>query len=419
MIVDFVLTVVFALLIGMERNNQLTDHERERVFGTDRTFAFISTLGFILYVITPHDLTAYLTGFVIIGVLLAGYYVFRLKTEGYYGMTAVILALLIYTLPAFIITQPRWLSLLVIVLVMTLSEIKSQIKAFSSKLIGTEFLTLSKFLIITGVILPLVPDEVEIPYLNLSPHRLWLAIVVISSISYISYLLRKFVYPNAGLLLSGVLGGLYSSTAAIFILARKSKDVPGNPYEYTAAILAANTLLFLRVWIIILIFNEPLALATMPHFALLFLAGIGITYIMYRKEVSSKVGKPSPGFMDSNPLELKVAVIFAVLYVIFSFVTSYTVSRYGTAGLTVLSYVVGLTDINPFIINLYQSHATTVTASMMAAATLNAVAGNTILHGVYSLILCSKPLRKPLLLGYSVLGVAVILASVAIWLGWM
>ncbi|HYM19801.1 MAG TPA: DUF4010 domain-containing protein [Candidatus Kapabacteria bacterium] len=419
MIVDFVLTVVFSLLIGIERNNQLAENEREKVFGTDRTFAFISTLGYILFIITPHDLTAYLSGFFVIGALLVGYYVIRLKTEGYFGMTAVILALLMYALPAFIITEPRWFSLLVIVIVMTLSEIKSQIKAFSTKLIGTEFLTLSKFLIITGVILPLVPTEIVIPYLNISPHRLWVAIVVISSISYVSYLLRKFIFPNAGLLLSGILGGLYSSTATIFILSRKSKDVPGNIYEYTSAILAANTLLFLRVWIIIFVFNEPLALATMPHFTFLFLAGAAITYSMYRKEKSSKTPASSTGIMDSNPLELKIAIIFAILYVVFSFVTSYTVAQYGMAGLTVLSYVVGLTDINPFIINLYQSHATTLTSSMMAQATINAVAGNTILHGVYSLILCGKELRKPLVTGYGILGLAVVAVSVAIGLGWM
>lgn len=418
LIVDFVLSVVFALLIGIELNNRLGEDERLKVFGTDRTFAFISTLGFVLYVITPHDLTAYLTGFVVIAALLTVYYFLRSQNQQTYGITAIVLALLVYALPAFVITQERWFSLLVIVIVMTLSEIKPQIKAFSSKILGSEFLTLSKFVVITGVILPLVPDRNFIPYFEISPHKLWVAIVVISSISYISYLVRKFIYPHAGLLLSGVLGGLYSSTATTFILARKSKEVQGSRYEYAAAILAANTMLFLRIWIIIFVFNQPLATSTAPIFGMLFLIGAATTYFMYRKIEPTVVNTSSTGIIDSNPLELRVAILFAGLYMIFSLLTAFVVSTYGNLGLTVLSYLVGLTDINPFIINLYQTHAGTLAAGVIATATINAVAGNTLLHGVYSLALCAKELRKPLVVGYLVLAAAVIAASVVVWLSW-
>lgn len=418
LIVDFVLSVVFSLLIGIELNNRLTRDERSKVFGTDRTFAFISILGFILYVISPGDLTAYLVGFCVLGALLLGYYIPRSIAQKTYGITAIVLALVVYVLPAFIMTQERWFSLLVIVIVMTLSELKPQIKAFSSKILGSEFLTLSKFLVITGVILPLVPDQTVIPLLDISPHKLWLAIVVISSISYISYLIRKFVFPDAGLLLSGVLGGLYSSTATIFILARKSKEVAGSPYEYTAAIVAANTMLFLRVWIIIYIFNPILASQTALLFGLLLFVGSALAYFMHRKIEPRTSASTAMEIIDSNPLELKVAVIFAGLYLVFSLLTTYVVNTYGNLGLTVLSYIVGLTDINPFIINLYQTHATTLAAGVIAVATINAVAGNTLLHGVYSLSLCAKPLRKPLFVGYAILAVAVIAASVAVSLTW-
>ncbi|MBS1903844.1 MAG: DUF4010 domain-containing protein [Bacteroidetes bacterium] len=418
LIVDFVLSVVFSLLIGIELNNRLGEEERSKVFGTDRTFAFIGTLGFILYVITPGSLTAYLTGFCMIGGLLAVYYFLRSQNQQTYGITAIVLAFVVYVLPAFIITQERWFSLLVIVIVMTLSEIKPQIKAFSSKILSGEFLTLSKFLVITGVILPLVPDREFIPYIAISPHKLWLAIVVISSISYISYLVRKFMFPNAGLLLSGVLGGLYSSTATTFILAKKSKEVPGSRYEYTAAILAANTMLFLRVWIIIAIFNQPLASETAPVFAAMILVGTVATYFMHRKIEPTVVNTSSTGIIDSNPLELRVAILFGGLYMIFALLTSYVIATYGSLGLTVLSYIVGLTDINPFIINLYQTHATTLPAAVIATATINAVAGNTLLHGVYSLLLCAKELRRPLMIGYVVLVATVLGASIVVGVLW-
>ncbi len=411
MIVDFLLSIVFALLIGIELNNRLKEDERSKVFGTDRTFTFIAVLGYFLYIISPNDRLPYLVGFEIVGVILGIYYFSRIKAQGKYGITAIILALLIYVLPVFIITQPRWFSLLSIVIIMTLSEIKPQLKTFSSKIYGNEFLTLSKFLIITGVILPLVPDREFVPYIPVSPHKLWLAVVVISSISYCSYIVRKFIFPNAGLVLSGILGGLYSSTATVFILAKKSRNSETNRYEFAAAILAANTMMFLRVWLIVLFFSQEIALRVILPFSILVVLGLVISYFYYSKSNRSALTPPTSDVMDRNPLELRVAVLFAGLYVFFSLVTTYTIQNFGNSGLLLLSYLTGLTDINPFIIHLFQTKDIVIPAGLIAVSVLNAIAGNTMLNSIYSAAFSSKEVRKPLLAGYTILGTAAIMIS--------
>lgn len=414
-IIDFILSVIFALLIGIELNNRLQKEGRANSFGTDRTFTFISILGYILYTISPTSLAPYLVGFSVLGILLTSYYILRVRAESRYGMTAVILALLIYALPVFIITQPRWFSLLVIVILMTFSEIKPQLKAFSTKIFGDEFLTLSKFLVITGVILPLVPDREFVPFVPVSPHKLWLAIVVISSISYASYVVRKYIFPNAGLMLSGILGGLYSSTATVFILARKSKVVAGDRYEYAAAIIAANTMMFLRIWIITLFFNRDVAEMTAPIFLALYTIGTVISLVFYRKKHIDSAPIPPVEVIEKNPLELWVALLFALLYVVFSVITSYTISTFGSEGLHILSYVVGFSDINPFVISLFQTHSA-LTVSMLAIATINAVAGNTLLNGVYATVMSSKDVKKPLMIGYGLLTATLLTMSVILFL---
>ena len=83
-----------------------------------------------------------------------------------------------------------------------------------------EFITLAKFLAIAGVILPIVPDRQLSPYINITPYKIWLAVVVISTLSYLSYLLKKFVFKKSGTIITGILGGLYSSTATTIILAK-------------------------------------------------------------------------------------------------------------------------------------------------------------------------------------------------------
>ena len=86
-----------------------------------------------------------------------------------------------------------------------------------------EMITLAKFLAISGIILPMLPNENLIPDINLTPYTVWLATVVVSGISYLSYLLRRYVFHESGILVSGIIGGLYSSTATISVLARKSR----------------------------------------------------------------------------------------------------------------------------------------------------------------------------------------------------
>ena len=95
--------------------------------------------------------------------------------------------------------------------------------------------------------------------INVSPYKFWLAIVVVSSISYFSYLLRKFVFPDTGILLTGVLGGLYSSTATTVILARKSKEnIASN--RVLGAMFLAMTMMYLRIFLLALFFNQELAI---------------------------------------------------------------------------------------------------------------------------------------------------------------
>ena len=96
-------------------------------------------------------------------------------------------------------------------------------------------------------------------WLPVSPYNIWLAVVVVSAISYLSYLLRKYAFPKAGLLLTGILGGLYSSTASTIILAKKSRENNTQPKAYAATIVMATAMMFLRIYILIVIFNHVLA----------------------------------------------------------------------------------------------------------------------------------------------------------------
>jgi len=372
------------------------------LFGSERTFAFISLLGFIL--LKSQSLVPYIfiVGFVVVAAFLLLYYLNK-ERAGSPGITIIITCLLVYTFPLIVQLFPVWFSMLIIAVIMVLIEIKTNIKTFAEKIYTDDFITLAKFVILSFVILPLVPDREIITGIPVSPYKLWLAIVAISSISYVSYLLRKFVFPRAGLILTGILGGLYSSTATTFILARQSKDKLEAPAHYAAAIIIATMLMFVRVYILVVIFNPALSIHLLPYFiALIAISGL-VSFVIYRLAPSNVVNRVDSDLTRQNPLELRVALIFGVLYIAFSLATQYTLTYFGGHGLNILSFIVGFTDIDPFLLNLFQGKYTGITVAAISAASLQAIASNNFLKMTYALSLGDKDLRKYILAGFSII----------------
>jgi uncharacterized membrane protein (DUF4010 family) len=289
--------------------------------------------------------------------------------------------------------------LLIVVTVLILTEMKDTFVNISQKFDRYEFITLAKFLIIAGVILPILPDGPILKGLSLTPYKIWLAIVVISSISYCSYLLKKFIFPNASIILAGILGGLYSSTATTIILAKKSRKEPQHIQQYMAGIIFATAVMYLRILILILIFSQPLFGAVWLYFIGLFLFTviIGLVILYYKNKSVASFDQELQ--TDKNPLEFKVALIFTAMYIAFTFVTFEVLNRYGTPGLNVLSFVVGLTDIDPFLINLFQGKFGTPVNAVMVA-TFQAIISNNALKMVYGTFFAGKQARIYLIPGF-------------------
>lgn len=397
--ISFVMVALFSLVIGLSQRKVHPVNDDSRLFGTDRTFTFIGILGYILYISAPDQLWLYAGGGLLLGVLIGINYYFKIQRFGDFGMTTIVIALITYCLAPLIITQPAWLYLMVIVVVLIFTEMKESLSTLSNRFEKEEFFTLAKFLIIAGIILPMVPDEPFVDFISLTPYRVWLAVVVISSISYLSYLLKRFVFHTTGVLFSGILGGMYSSTATTFILARKSKDHPEQKNQYAAGIVLATAMMYLRILILIGIFNTPLFLQCWWIFILLFIFSVLVALFILIIRKSGSIHAEIIGQKDKNPLEFRVAIIFTILYVGLTFITYFTLSNFGELGLNVLSFVVGVTDIDPFLLNLFQGKYA-VGTDVVLAATLQAIISNNLMKMIYGIFVGGKPLRKVLLIGF-------------------
>ncbi len=399
-LIEFILVVLFSLSIGLEQRKRFSKEKEKQTFGTDRTFTFIGVLGFLLLLADKEKLIPFLVGFVVVGAFLAIYYFQKIKMEQHYGLTTVILGLITYSFSLILLKNPHWFSLLFFVAVIILAQIKKPLQDFSDEIDSEEFITLAKFIIITGVVLPLLPKETGLDWLPVSPYNIWLAVVVVSAISYLSYLLRKYAFPKAGLLLTGILGGLYSSTASTIILAKKSRENNTQPKAYAATIVMATAMMFLRIYILIVIFNHVLAFKALPYFIALFGVTLVVGFWMYRLG-KSEISASQPILDDHNPLEFKVAIVFSLLYVLFSIITQFSITHFGQQGLNGLSVIVGFTDIDPFLLNLFQGHYEVSTHALLAA-TLQAIIGNNIIKLGYAWFLSSQETRKWVLKGFGI-----------------
>ena len=403
-LVTFVLVTLFSLLIGLSiRRLSLKREGETTLFGTDRTFTFIGMLGYLLYILDPVEMHLFMGGGLILGILLGiNYYVKQLSFH-VFGVTTIIIALITYCLAPIVSTQPSWFYVMVVVTVLLFTEMKHTFTELVQRMQNDEMITLAKFLAISGIILPMLPNENFIPGINLTPYTIWLATVVVSGISYLSYLLKRYVFHQSGILVSGIVGGLYSSTATISILARKCKLVkaPEIP-EYVAAMLLAVNMMYLRFMILILIFSKEIFIVIYPYLLIMALVTAAIALLLHRRtQATGALEEIEEETTENNPLEFKVALIFAGLFVAFTVITHYTLIYAGTSGLNVLSFVAGLSDITPFILNLLQE-TNTIAAFIIAACTMQAIISNIVVNMFYAIFFSNhrKELIPHLLRGF-------------------
>ena len=317
--------------------------------------------------------------------------------------------LCVYGLGPLSVIYPLWMPSLLFVLIVFILNAKGRIHRVSLGINPYEFETLGKMVLLSAVILPLLPDSNIIPYVPLSPFKIWLAVVVISAISYGGYIAQKYFFPNKGYFLTGIIGGTYSSTATTVVLARKAAALGGSPV-LDASIVAATSMMYLRLIVVAAIFNITVAETLLPPFLLLSVVGLGMAFLLLRQTTLQAEGGE---FVDRNPLELGTAFLFAALFVIMMVLTRYVVKSYGTGGLELLSFVVGLTDIDPFVLSLLTGKYS-VTLTQIASAVMIAAGSNNLLKAAYALWFGKASTTWRSALAIALLGVATILW--ALWL---
>ncbi|QCT94752.1 DUF4010 domain-containing protein [Caminibacter mediatlanticus TB-2] len=372
-LIHFLITSLFSFLIGLEIKSYTLSVKKEYpLIGSTRTYLFLGMIGFVSYKISIYF---YIMFFFTFSILFALFYIQKLK-EHKSSILLFLIASLVYTLGPISIIYPIWMIGIIFVIIVFALNYKKLLKNFAENINQEEFETLAKFVLLSLVILPLLPKK-NIPFLDISYFKIWLVVVVVSSISYLSYIASKYIFKNKGYLLTGILGGLYSSTATTVVLAKKIDTQ--NIKIINSAIIIATAMMYIRLLIITFIFNQKVGMKLLLPFLILAFISIIISLFQYKKENNY------PNITDNNPLELGTAFLFAFLFILMIAITKIVILHFGNLGLKVLSFIVGFTDIDPFILSLltgkYHINETYIVSAIIIAS-----GSNNILKGIYALI---------------------------------
>ncbi len=404
---QIVLVLFLSFLVGLEREEHKTASEHYS-FGGVRTYPLLGLLGYALALLSGGRLLLPGLGLVVVGAFLWQAYRHKLETSKLAGMTSEISGLVTYAVGALVYQEQYWIATTITVLSVALLELKTWLENLSQKIPAEEILTFAKFLLLTAVILPVVPNQAIGPF-GFNPLKTWLVVVAVSTISYASYLLLKFAQAHSGILLSALIGGLYSSTLTTVVLAKRARE-QSRPHLYSGCILAACGMMYLRLLALLAIFNRDLFhRLAIPFLALGLLALAGGWAWSRRPDPVGGAGSEHTN--PKNPLELQAALLFGVLFVAILAITHYALIYLGRNGFYALSGIMGVSDVDPFILGLTQSAGTSTPLALASAGIIIAAASNNLVKGIYARAFAGPRtgnLALALLVVFSLLGLAVL-----------
>ncbi|MGC9521741.1 MAG: MgtC/SapB family protein [Anaerolineae bacterium] len=392
----FGLALGIGLLIGIQRE-AVYDEPEGKLFAGARTFPLFSLAGFVMALVSDHIGSGlpFLGGIVAVAVLLAlAYYADVLV--GKPGMTTETAAIVAYGTGGLCLWGPLPLAAALGVTVTAMLSLKHEFRSFTHSITREDIYATVKFAVISVIVLPLLPNRTfgPTPLNVLNPYNIWLMVIFISGISFLGYVLIKVVGARRGIGLTGLLGGIASSTAVTLSFSQRSHDSEELARPFALAILVAWGVMFVRVLVIVFTLAPELATGLIAPMAAS--AGVGLVYSAYLYFVQWSSEKESVEF--SNPFELGPAIRFGLIYAFVLVVSRAAQVYFGNTGIYISSFVSGLADVNAIALSMVDltQRGGGLASEVATRAIVIAAMANTLFKGVFALVTGSRSFRKAL-----------------------
>ncbi|HEV8365468.1 MAG TPA: MgtC/SapB family protein [Gemmatimonadaceae bacterium] len=298
------------------------------------------------------------------------------------------------------------------VIVLALSE-KKRLRAAVSRIGEAELRAALQFAVLALVILPLLPNETYGPLGGIQPRALWTVVLVFTGLNFVGYLARKAVGPARGYGVTGILGGLVSSTAVTFQFARVSREDRSLGIGLAIGVIGACTVLLPRVALVSAVLNHRVALALIPFLLPAFILGAAITAIAVWRQSDKEKSKKEETL--ESPLKLWSAIRMAFAFQLSLMAISLVRDTLGARGVIASAALLGLTDMDALTVSMNRLGTTEELIVLAARAIAVGVLANSVLKIVLVLTLGTGIFRRLAAIGIAAL---LLVGAVSLWLFW-
>jgi uncharacterized membrane protein (DUF4010 family) len=399
------------LIIGLERGwSQRGKGDGQRFAGL-RTFAITSLLGGVLPLLATvmpatFVLVLWVAVFFSITALVVVAHLLEAKHSADFGITTELALLLTFLLGSLCTAGFVEIAVPIAVVTALLLSLKPLLHGWLERLQQRELFAILQMLLISVVLLPLLPNQGMGPGQVINPYLVGWMVVLITGISFVGYFAIKVLGSHRGLLLTGLLGGLASSTAVTLTLSRLGKLQQHGHKLLVAAILLAAGTMFPRMLIEVAVLNRSLLLELLlPLLVMMLVTYSGVFYLVRRAQQSSR----PVNFALANPFDIVTALKFAALLVAILLLAHYAHLYFDALGIYALAAISGLTDVDAITLSLAKMANNGLAHSVAVPAILLAASVNTAIKVAMVALIGHRAMRP----------MSLFIASLAIASGWL
>jgi len=388
--------LLIGVLIGMQREYAYSNRSAGGLFAGARTFALMSLFGATAALLADlfHAPWVFIGLICLLGIMVIVAYFVSATERDEIGLTSEVAALITILIGGICYLHSVEFAVALGVVTTVLLAVKWELRQFVKVITQDDVFATLQFAVITAIVLPILPDKAfgSPPLDVLNPYQVWKMVVFISGINFLGYILVKVVGPKKGIGLSGLLGGLASSTATTLSFSQRSQTQEGLDKPFAVAIIAGWVLMFFRVIVEVAVVNNRLLPEIWPVMTAMGFSGL--LYALYLYFSQTAIDEEELNL--SNPFELGPAIKFGLIFALVLFVTKAAEVYIGEKGLYFTSFLAGLADVDAItlsIADLTKSGQGIALSTGRTAIILAAIA-NTAAKGVLVFSLGSRSLRK-------------------------
>jgi uncharacterized membrane protein (DUF4010 family) len=395
---NFATALLIGALLGIERERHKAEHD-DLTIGGLRTFILFTLIGALGGWLTLVLESPWILGAALLGALapvMAGYVLSARTQPDAIGLTTELAAIAACLLGAMTTLGYRELAVGLGVMVAAVLAYKQPLHLIVHKLDRDDVYAGLRLLIATFIILPLLPDHPIDPWGALNPRSLWILVLLISSLSLVGYVATRLLGAHRGIPLTGLAGGLGSSTAVTLAFSRQSRDpaYASAAPALASGILLAWTVMFVRVLVMVLVVNRSLLPLLVTPFVAMAVVTLAFAWFLRGRDGTRGHAEGVP---LKNPFSLTAAARFAAFFALVLLVVKIVQTSAPDRGVYLVAALAGTTDVDAITLSMSQ-YARGGIAAIAAQAITIATLTNTAVKTVMVSVLGSAGVRKPVLI---------------------